>query len=126
MLAAAIHPTTGLWFLGWIGLALVVEQPRLRPALAIAAGVGAAAGVALLATGFVPVTRMDDAWVATLAGKDYLFPTTDWGVGPWVANLLYPVIIAATWLARRSPRALAVPARPASSSAAWRSSRSSS
>lgn len=102
VLAAAIHPTTGLWFLGWIGLALVVEQPRLRPALAIAAGVGAAAGVALLATGFVPVTRMDDAWVATLAGKDYLFPTTDWGVGPWVANLLYPVIITATWLARRS------------------------
>ena len=98
--AGAIHPTTGIWFVGWIGVALVVEQPRLRPALGIGAAIGLAAGLGLLATGFLPVQRMDDAWLSTLAGKDYLF-ATDWGVVPWVLNGAYPVVIVATFLARR-------------------------
>ena len=98
--AGAIHPTTGIWFVGWIGVALVVEQPRLRPALGIGAAIGLAAGLGLLAAGFLPVQRMDDAWLSTLAGKDYLF-ATDWGVVPWVLNGAYPVVIVATFLARR-------------------------
>jgi hypothetical protein len=98
--AAAIHPTTGIWFIGWIGVALFVEQPRLRPALAVGAAIGIAAGLGLLAAGFLPVQRMDDAWLATLASKDYLF-ATDWGVGPWLLNAAYPVVIVATFLARR-------------------------
>jgi hypothetical protein len=98
--AGVVHPMTGLWFLVWIGVALFVEQPRLRPLLATGGGVAAAAGVALLAAGFLPVDRMDDAWLATLAGKDYLF-ATDWGPLPWVFNVSYPVVIAATFLARR-------------------------
>jgi hypothetical protein len=98
--AGAVHPMTGLWFVVWIGVAIFVEQPRLRPALAIGGALGTAAGIALLAAGFLPVSRMDDAWLATLAGKDYLF-ATDWGVVPWLLNAAYPVIIVATFLARR-------------------------
>ena len=68
---------------------------RCRRAAAAAAGaghrrgLGVAAGLGLLAAGFLPVERMDDAWLATLAGKDYLF-ATDWGVVPWVLNGAYP------------------------------------
>jgi hypothetical protein len=98
--AGAVHPMTGLWFVVWIGVAIFVEQPRLRPALTIGGAVGAAAGAGLLAAGFLPVSRMDDAWLATLAGKDYLF-ATDWGVVPWLLNAAYPVIIVFTFLARR-------------------------
>jgi hypothetical protein len=43
---------------------------------------------------------MDDAWLSTLAGKDYLF-ATDWGIDTWLLNAAYPVVIAATFLARR-------------------------
>jgi hypothetical protein len=100
VVAGAIHPTTGIWFVGWIGVALAVEQPRLRPALAIGGAIGLAAGLGLLAAGFLPVQRMDDAWLSTLAGKDYLF-ATDWGIVPWVLNAAYPVLIVTTFLARR-------------------------
>jgi hypothetical protein len=98
--AGVVHPMTGLWFLVWIGVALFVEQPRLRAMLAAGGTVGAAAGVALLAAGFLPVERMDDAWLETLASKDYLF-ATDWGPLPWLFNASYPIVIALTFLARR-------------------------
>ena len=39
---------------------------------------------------------MDDAWLATLAGKDYLF-ATDWGVVPWLLNAAYLLIIGVTF-----------------------------
>jgi hypothetical protein len=97
--AGAVHPMTGLWFVVWIGVALYVEQPRLRPALTIGGGLGVAAGVGLLASGFLSVERMDRAWLATLAGKDYLF-ATDWGPVPWLLNAAYPVVIIATVVVR--------------------------
>jgi hypothetical protein len=109
-LAGIVHPMTGLWFLVWIGLALFVELPRLRPALGGLGGLAAAAGVMLLAGGFLPIDRMDAAWVATLASKDYLF-ATDWGAGPWILNSLYPVILGVTFLARRD-RGLIRPGEP--------------
>jgi hypothetical protein len=98
--AGAVHPMTGLWFVVWIGVALFVEQPRLRPALTLGGALGVVAGIGLLATGFVSIARMDDAWLATLAGKDYLF-ATDWGAVPWLLNAAYPLVIALTYLARR-------------------------
>ena len=58
------------------------------------------AGGALIAGGFLPLTRMDPAWVATLADKDYVFPNA-WQAGTWALNLLYPVVIVVTALARR-------------------------
>jgi hypothetical protein len=105
--AALIHPMTGLWFLVWIGVALFVEQPKLRPLVAAGALAGAAGGGLLLANGFLPVHRMDAAWLATLAGKDYLF-ATGWGVVPWLFNGAYPVIIGLTFAAR-SRRGLLIP-----------------
>jgi hypothetical protein len=101
VVAGVVHPTTGVWFLGWIGVALFVERPNLRLVLGAAGGLGIAAGVGLLAGGFLPIDRMDDAWVATLANKDYLF-ANDWGASPWILNTLYPVVIGSTILARRS------------------------
>ena len=98
--AGAVHPMTGLWFAVWIGVALFVEQPRLRPALSLGGALGVAAGIGLLASGFLTVERMDDAWLATLSGKDYLF-ASDWGAVPWLLNAAYPLVIAVTWLARR-------------------------
>jgi hypothetical protein len=98
--SGAVHPMTGLWFMVWIGVASFVEQPRLRPVLSVGAAAGVVAGVALLAAGFLPVTRMDDAWLATLAGKDYLF-ATDWGVVPWLLNIGYPLVIVVTCAVRR-------------------------
>ena len=98
--ASAVHPMTGLWFVVWVGVALFVEQPRLRPALTVGGALGVAAGIGLLAAGFLSVERMDDAWLATLAGKDYLF-ATDWGAVPWLLNAAYPLVIAVTFLARR-------------------------
>ena len=98
--AGAVHPMTGLWFVVWIGVALFVERPRLRPALSLGGALGVVAGVALLASGFLTVDRMDDAWLATLSGKDYLF-ATDWGPVPWLLNAAYPLVIGVTFLARR-------------------------
>jgi hypothetical protein len=99
--AGAVHPMTGLWFLAWIGVALFVEHPPLRRLLAVGAIAVGGAGVAALAAGFLPVERMDDAWLATLAGKDYLF-ATDWGPLPWLLNTAYPLVIFLTFAARRS------------------------
>jgi hypothetical protein len=96
-----VHPTTGLWFIGWIGVALFIEQPRLRITLGTAAVAGAVAGLAMIAGGVVSLDRMDEAWLATLAGKDYLFPN-EWDAGPWLANLLSPVIIGVSFSARRA------------------------
>jgi hypothetical protein len=110
ILAGLVHPMTGLWFLVWIGVALFVELPRLRPTLGAIGAAGAAAGVALLAGGFLSIDRMDDAWVATLASKDYLF-ATDWGAVTWILNLLYPVFFAATFFARRA-RGVVRPGEP--------------
>jgi hypothetical protein len=98
--AGAVHPMTGLWFVVWIGVALFVEQPRLRPVLAVGGALGVAAGLGLLAAGFLPVARMDEAWLATLAGKDYLF-ATDWGPVPWLLNAAYPIVIGITFAVRR-------------------------
>jgi hypothetical protein len=99
-ISVAVHPMTGLWFVVWIGVALFVEQPRLRRVLTAGGAAGLVAGIGLLAAGFLPLTRMDDAWLATLAGKDYLF-ATDWGVVPWLLNIAYPLVIVATCAVRR-------------------------
>ena len=91
----------------------------LRPALAVGGGARRRrrrrpAGRGLPARS----QRMDDAWLATLAGKDYLF-ATDWGVVPWLLNAAYPVMIVGDLPGPAPPRA--DPARASSgwSPAAW-------
>jgi hypothetical protein len=106
--AAALHPTTAIWFGVWVGVALGVSDRRLRlPAigaglLMVAASVWAiVAGP--LAGRFVP---MDDTWLSVLGRRTYLFPT-DWPASAWLLAVLYPAVIAwVYWLRRRQ---LAVP-----------------
>lgn len=92
--AAALHPTTTMWFAICLVVAVFVAERRLRPVV-IALGVVAAA-VAVWALASPLATRlvvMDEAWLATLAEKDYLFPSR-WSWDAWLVNLGYiPVIL---------------------------------
>jgi hypothetical protein len=99
-LSGLIHPTTALWFGAWVGVALVVSEPRWRPTLLVAGALAVAAAAGVLMAGFLPTTRMDAAWIATLADKDYIFPD-EWSAGTWAINLAYPLVIGLTYLYRR-------------------------
>jgi hypothetical protein len=91
--AGALHPTTALWFLIWIGVAAFVADRRARVPLAALAAVGAAVALWALAYPLAGrLVRMDWAWLAALEGKDYLFPNR-WPVYAWITNLAYPLLI---------------------------------
>jgi hypothetical protein len=102
-LAGLVHPTTGVFFAVWVGVALFVNDPRLRPVLLAMAVAGGAAGALFLWRGPLGLATMDAAWAATLADKDYVFPTT-WAAGTWMVNLLSPVVIAASFIVRTRQR----------------------
>jgi hypothetical protein len=99
-LATALHPTTGLWFAIWLGVGTLLGDPRLRRLLAlVAAGCTLAAAWALYAGPLAGrIVRMDEAWLETLAAKDYLFPLR-WPAFAWLINLGYVPLIA--WIYRR-------------------------
>ena len=101
--AAVTHPTTGFWFGLVVAAALGVDRPRWRRPLAGAALAGAAAAAWAVTVGPLAgrLAVMDEAWLAVLAGKDYLFPT-EWPLYAWLLNLLYPVVIAAIYRQRRA------------------------
>jgi hypothetical protein len=102
--AAALHPTTAMWFAICIGVAAFVADRALRPALSIAAALAAAAAAWAVTAGPLAarVTIMDDAWLAALAGKDYIFPLR-WSWDAWLINLAYaPAIL---WMYRARERA---------------------
>ena len=98
----AIHPTTGVWFAIWVGVALAAASPRGWRLLAIGALPAAAAAAALL--WLTPLGRqlvvMDPAWAEVLAERDYLYPS-DWAAGTWAVNLIAPAVIAAAYAWRR-------------------------
>jgi len=84
--AAIVHPTTALW----MGLVVVVAAFwRLSPRTALPLVV-----IGLIATAWLAIkgSRMDDAWLAVIAEKDYLFPMT-WPAWAWAINLAYPVVL---------------------------------
>lgn len=99
--SGALHPTTAALFLVILVVALGVADPRLRRPVVVAAGLGAAGGVAAVLLGAAPVdlTPMDAPWRALVATKDYTFPTR-WSLGTWMVNLLAPAVLIATALAR--------------------------
>ena len=100
--AAAIHTTTALWFIVWLAVATVVRYRPTRRALGGIALVVVAAAAATtagpLAGRFV---RMDPAWLAVIAGKDYLFPL-GWPANVWATNLVTVAVILACWMGRRA------------------------
>jgi hypothetical protein len=100
--AGALHPTTGLWFAIWLGVASFVAEPRLRPAIGIAVLAGALAGGWLLTSGPLAgrLITMDQEWLATLASKDYLFPL-EWPAAAWLVNLGYIPVILLLYRRRR-------------------------
>jgi hypothetical protein len=103
-IAAAIHPPTTMWFTIWLGVAAFAAERTLRPALAILGVIAGVGAVWALTAGPLAarLTFMDDAWLATLADKDYLFPL-QWSWDAWVVNLGY--IPAILWIYRSRSRA---------------------
>ncbi|HEX5110899.1 MAG TPA: hypothetical protein VFV95_20750 [Vicinamibacterales bacterium] len=97
--SAAIHPTTGLWFMVLIGVAACVLDPRARRLAIVGAVAAGLAAVWAVSRGpFAPaMTRMDDDWLGAVASKDSLFATA-WPAWAWIANLALP---AALWWVHR-------------------------
>ena len=91
-----------------MGVALIVNERGLRPKLLALAAVAVAGAAIVLSTGFLSMAPMDAAWLSTLADKDYVFPN-DWAPATWAVNLLYPVVIGASFLVRQR-LGLALPA----------------
>lgn len=107
--ACLFHPTTGLWFVIWLGVACVVAHPGARPALggAAVAGVAAATGIVFGGPLEGQLVLMDQTWLGVLVSREYLFPN-DWPWLTWVANLGYGVTIGAMYWYRRSTTGVAV------------------
>jgi hypothetical protein len=101
--AAALHPTTALWFGIWLGVAMFVSERSWRGPIAAATAVLAlsASWAALAGPLAGRLVVMDEAWLATIADKDYLFPLS-WPVDAWMINLGYVPLI---WLIYRWRRA---------------------
>jgi hypothetical protein len=108
--AAIVHPTTALWFIAWLGVAVIVVEPRLRAPLALVMASGAILGVWALIWGPLigRLEPMDPAWLDTLASKDYLFPL-EWPAHAWLLNLAYAPLIV--WIHRRRRAAGVLDAR---------------
>jgi hypothetical protein len=100
--AGAMHPTTAMWFAIWLGVALWFGRPWRTPLLATMAGAGAFGILSALASGVTSgrFTRMDPAWLAVIADKDYLFPLS-WPLNVWLTNLIAVPIVAICWRARQ-------------------------
>jgi hypothetical protein len=97
---AVLHPTTALFFAVWVGVALMVNEPRQRRPLLILTAVATVAGLGLLAIGTISLKPMDAAWMESLTDKDYILPMS-WPVEAWIFNLGYPLFILAVFWQRR-------------------------
>lgn len=91
--AGVVHPTTALWFGISIVVAAAVTSRDARRRMAVPAGVAALAAAWIVTLGPLSdrLVRMDEAWLAVLAGKDYLF-SADWPPYAWFTNLAYVAI----------------------------------
>ena len=101
-LGILVHPTTGVWFAIWIGVAVAISASLPRRVLIATAALSAAAALALVLAGPLRggLTVMDPAWMAVLAERDYLYPT-EWKAGTWVVNAIAPGLVALVFAWRR-------------------------
>jgi hypothetical protein len=101
--AAAVHPTTAMWFAIWVAVAIAVIDRRWR--IWITAGAVGAAVVGVWALTVGPLAGrllvMDDAWLTTLTEKVYLFPL-EWPIAAWVTNLASIPVIVVVYRWRRA------------------------
>jgi hypothetical protein len=97
-----LHPTTALWFVMLIGVAVMVSRPAARRPLAICAVVAMPLAAWAVTAGPLNgrLVRMDAEWLAAIGTKDYLFPDR-WPTYAWLINLAYPVLIGVLLYARR-------------------------
>lgn len=104
-----LHPTTALWFSIWIAVASAVNDRRWRIPMIVAAATAAIVGTWMLTVGPLAgrLVRMDEAWIATLETKDYLFPL-EWPAYAWLLNLAYAPVILYIYK-RRADAGLLVP-----------------
>lgn len=101
-LAALCHPTTALWFIISIGVAVAICDVQLRRGLVVLAPLMLAGAAALLAGPFRDqLIVMDEPWLDLLASRDYLFPH-EWPGSAWAVNLGCAVITAIGYRLRRS------------------------
>jgi hypothetical protein len=109
IVAAVVHTTTAFWFA--VVVAVAAAWPWVRAGrtpvstLAFAGGVLAASAVAVFVWVKDRVVIMDDAWLAVLGEKDYLF-SADWPAYAWITNLLYPIVLIAVARSRARLRLL--------------------
>lgn len=99
--AAAIHPTTAIWFIVWLaGAALAARPAWRRPMAAAVAVVLAAAGYALWRGPLAGrLSIMDAEWLAAVGDKD-LFPLA-WPADAWLTNMVTVPVVLLCWFARR-------------------------
>jgi hypothetical protein len=100
--AGAMHPTTAMWFAIWLGVALWFGRPRSTLWFATIAGAAGLGIFIAMATGMTSgrFVRMDPAWLAVIADKDYLFPAS-WPPNVWLTNLITVPIVMLCWRARQ-------------------------
>ena len=107
--AAALHPTTALWFGVWLLAATFLAAPRWRVHIAGILLAAAAAGLWALVAGPLAgrLRRMDPEWLAAIADKTYLFPL-EWSPISWIVNAGYLAAIVFVFR-RRAAAGLLVP-----------------
>lgn len=101
--ALVVHPTTALWCAVVVIVVFLRSRIDRRNAAHLAAVMPA---IAVLASGapFLDLRRMDPAWLAVLADKTYLFPSS-WPPAVWAVNLAYPIVLLVIHRHRRRLRA---------------------
>lgn len=110
IVAGLVHTTTAIWFAVVVAVAIAWPWARARPrsgvTLAITGGMLAASSLGWFVWLNGHVVIMDDAWLAVLGEKDYLF-SADWPAYAWITNLLYPIVVVAIVRLRAGHRVLA-------------------
>ena len=100
--ALLAHPTTGLWFVIWVGTAAIVTDRAGRPALLALAAAAAVIAVWMLVGPLrSQLVVMDAAWWSALSSKDYLL-ATNWPLITWIGSLAVVGLIAAIYRYRRA------------------------
>jgi len=105
VVAGVVHPTTAIWFALWLAVAVMVAEPRSRRPLAGVAFVGVLAAAWALAAGPLAgrLVRMDEAWVAALDAKTYLFPDR-WPAWGWASAAIPVLVVTAIHVLRKRTR----------------------
>lgn len=99
--AAAIHPTTAMWWALAIASGLVLSTGKRQRLLLLLPFVALLAGPAIARSFGLPV--MDDQWVTVLENKDYLF-ASGWPAYAWILNLAYVPLILLIGRAKKDSR----------------------